>query len=94
MQERNGNGRRAADISHDDIIVAVKENTDRLDRLEKTVEGLGFPDDWEEVLRDVAAVGRTGRLVKRGVMWGAPIIPAVAAAWHWVVRTNPFGGGT
>ena len=59
----------------------VKEPThadlaERLDRIEKTLEPIA--DTWE----DVAALGRSGRIVGRFILWTAGMVVAVMAAWN------------
>ena len=54
--------------THADIIA-------RLDSLEKKLEPI--LETWQ----DVAALGRSGRIIGRCIMWTAGLVVAVMAAW-------------
>jgi len=47
----------------------------RLDQLEEKLEPL--LDTWQ----DVAALGRSGRIIGRAILWSAGVVVGVMAAW-------------
>ena len=86
---RDGHERRENEWSHNDIMQAVIENSTRITAVEKKLDNMAMPHDWEETLRDVAAVGRTGRLITRFTKWFAPIAAAVGAFFHYITNYQP-----
>jgi hypothetical protein len=75
---RTGEDRRDSEVTHITIMAKLEEMEQKLEPI-------------FEVWEDVAAVGRIGKLVRRIVIWGAPICAALAAGYHFINNQPPSG---